>query len=267
MHGLTGEPVWLHQYVVPVMDADGSLLRQDCVVMDITQQKRTEGALRESERLFRMLTESSLAGVFIIQDMAFKYVNPAFMQITGFSEQSVLRMHALDLAHPDDRDMVSGLVRRQFSGETDSVQYACRIISKTGAILHVSVLGRLVTFNGRPAIMGTMLDVTQQTLTEEATRASEALYRSLVELSPDAITMGDVEGRITMANQATGACSDMATCTNSLAEGLWNSWCPKNSPGPRITSGGSYKKAQRGTSGTRQSARTAVEFPWKPARA
>jgi PAS domain S-box-containing protein len=163
-------------------DDQGLFQLMHCIFQDITEQKQAEEALRESENKFRNIAEHSLAGIYIIQDGVFKYVNPKFTEIYGYSVEECLDdMLFRDLVYPEDYVTVKEHVRRRLSGETEFVQYAYRGIKKTGEIINVEIFGSSISLNGRPAITGTILDVTERESALKKLEASERSYRLLVD--------------------------------------------------------------------------------------
>jgi len=157
-------------------EEDGRLAAVVGVARDIRERKRAEEALRESEARFRMATEEALAGVYIIQDGKFQYVNPALARIFGYTPQELMgKLGPLDLTHPQDRPLVEKNIRKRLKGEVRAVHY--------------TLLGRHIEYQGRPAIMGNLLDITERVQAEEALRESEARYRTLVENANEGIVV------------------------------------------------------------------------------
>ena len=170
-----GSEIWVEMSIAPFQVGQEALALG--VKRDITERKRAEEALQESEARFRMITEGALSGVYIIQDQKFRYVNPALAQIFGYSPQEVIdRLGPLDLTHPEDRSLVAENVRRRLEREAESVHYTFRGLRKDGTVVHCEVLGRRMEYRGRPAIIGTLLDITQRK------QAEEALQERLAEL-------------------------------------------------------------------------------------
>lgn len=142
------------------------------VAYDVTERVRTEEALRESEGLFRSLVEQSLVGVYLIQDGVFRYVNPALASILGYSrEQLVGGMGPRDVTHPDDWPTVRERLRQRLEGEIEAVQYEFRCVRRDGQVVYVEVYGRRTEYDGRPAVIGTLVDRTRGREAEEALRA------------------------------------------------------------------------------------------------
>ena len=173
-----------------IREEDGRLAAVVGVARDIRERKRAEEALRESEARFRMATEEALAGVYIIQDGKFQYVNPALARIFGYTPQELMgKLGPLDLTHPQDRPLVEKNIRKRLKGEVRAVHYTFRGLCKDGKVIHCEVLGRHIEYQGRPAIMGNLLDITERVQAEEALRESEARYRTLVENANEGIVV------------------------------------------------------------------------------
>jgi PAS domain S-box-containing protein len=132
-------------------------------VWDITERKQSEAALQESEEKFRSFSEQSLVGIYLIQDGVFKYVNPKFADIFGYTVDECLKnMHFRKLVHPDDLALVERQVQSRVVGKIPSVQYGFRGIKKNGEVIHVEIYGSSILYRGRTAVTGTMLDVTDR---------------------------------------------------------------------------------------------------------
>ncbi len=152
------------------------------------QQKRIEQEIRQTLDGVRMATESTLAGIYIIQDGKLQYANPAVARIFGYEIDELIGTQIPgDLAHPDDRDKVAEFIRRRIEGEEETLQYTFRAIRKDGRVIHCECMGRAVERDGLPAIVGTILDITEQQEARQALIESEALFRGVAEKSPDLI--------------------------------------------------------------------------------
>ena len=159
--------------------------------------------LRESENKFRNFADQSLVGINLIQDGVFKYVNPKFADIFGYTvEQCLNNMKFVELVYPDDLAIVEENIRRRLSGEAKQVQYEFRGIRKTGEIIHVEIFGSSILFNGKPAATATLLDITERKRAEEALESEHTLLRNLIDNVPDRIYAKDSEGRFIICNEA-----------------------------------------------------------------
>ncbi|MCR4296216.1 MAG: PAS domain S-box protein [Elusimicrobia bacterium] len=125
--------------------------------------RRALERLRASEEKFRTLVERSLAGIYIIQDGRFAYVNARFGEVFGYPPEEITgRLTVDDLVAPADRALVRENLRRRTAGEIQHLTYAFRGVRADGACVDVEVAGELTALSGRPAVIGTLLDQTER---------------------------------------------------------------------------------------------------------
>ena len=194
-------PIFLSTSVV--RDDNGQPLALIGVATDITERKRAEEALKESEQRYRSLTESAITGVYLIQEGLFRYVNPILATVFGYRvDEIVNKLGPLDLTAPDDRNVVTENIRKRVEGEAERIRYSFKGLRKDGRQIEIEVHGARIEYNGKPAIIGTLLDITERKQAEEALRASEAKYRSLFENVLEGIFQSTANGRLLTANPA-----------------------------------------------------------------
>jgi len=175
-----GTVIWVRDTVRAVCDAEGRVLYYEGSLEDITEWKRTEEALRESEERFRALTEQALAGVYLIQDGRFRYVNPALAKMVGYEPEEIIdQLSPLDLVAPEDRDLVAENIRRRIEGEIESIHYDFHGLRKDGSTFDCEVLGVRVEYKGRPAVLGMLMDVTERKQAQEALERRAAQLEAL----------------------------------------------------------------------------------------
>ena len=170
-----------------VLDTEYRPFRVDGVVQgvvasirDVTDQvdaeeaaQAAEEAARESDRLFRATMEASMMGIYIIQDLKFRYVNPSYAALFGYrTEELEEHMGPLDLIVPEQRELVANNLGRRTAGEPGR-PYELKGLCKDGSILDILVWGKGIQYKGRPASVGTLIDITERKRVEEALRTSE----------------------------------------------------------------------------------------------
>jgi len=169
-----------------------------CVASDIADLKSAESALRESEEKYRTLIEGSLQGIIVTQKDRIVYTNNTFASITGYSIEELYEFSprdVIELIHPDDRELVWGRINESIVSGAAPERYEFRGISKDGSVRSLEMYAGPITLNDRPAVQGTVLDVTERKHAEIALKVSEANYRHLFDAEPDAIIIMDAETR------------------------------------------------------------------------
>jgi len=138
---------------------------------DITERTKAETALRESEHRFRAMIEQSISGFYLIQDGKFAYVNSRFAEIFGYaSPADVVGKSPSELAAEEDRATVAGNIQRRLSGEMKSMGYTYTGLCKDGTHIEVGVHGSFTIFQGRPAIIGLLQDISERKRGEDDAR-------------------------------------------------------------------------------------------------
>ena len=197
---LNGKDRFLLFDAAPVYDSTGELIAAIETLQDITKHKQAE-SLRESEDKFRNLAERSLVGIYLIQDGLFRYVNPRLAKIFGYEVEELLHKKGpKDLVLEEDWPLVEKNFQKRLSGEVAAIHYGFKGITKKGEIIFVEVYGTRLLYQARPAVIGTLLDITEKKEAEEKLRQSEKAYRRIVETAREGIWSVDGQYRTTFVN-------------------------------------------------------------------
>jgi two-component system, cell cycle sensor histidine kinase and response regulator CckA len=168
----------------------------------ITERKLAEEALLEAENKFRSFSEQALAGIYLIQDGLFKYVNPRFAQMFGYTVEECLEMPFKNLVFPEDLTKVEEQVRRRTSGEIQFVHYTFRGLKKNGEIFYVEIYGSASIYKGKPAALGTILDITEFKQAEEMVARLHHQNELILNAAGEGIVGLDIHGIHTFVNPA-----------------------------------------------------------------
>jgi PAS domain S-box-containing protein len=191
-----GTIVWADASVsmVPAMESTPAFLA--IMVIDITERKRAEAALRASEERWRTVYETAAVGIVTLDlDLRYLTANTAFQRMTGYIEDELRDLTAHRIAHEDDRvttqeviDDVSAIPQRSRRRET-------RYRRKDGEIIWADVNSSLIPgTDGTPVFLASMaVDITERKRAETALRASEERWRAMVETAPVGIATLDFE--------------------------------------------------------------------------
>ena len=199
-----GGVIWADVNIVAVRDVRGQTLYLVAGFVDITEKKHTQAALAQSEESFRLLTEKSAVGVYVIQDGKMAYVNPAFAKCFGYLPEEIInRLTPKELIHPDDLPAVLRGLEERMEGKIQESNIVYRATKRDSSDLRIEVYGTRVQYHDRPGVMGTLIDVTERTRAQAALAASEALIRGILENVQDAYIRADLDGRILMVSPST----------------------------------------------------------------
>ncbi|MBK8900496.1 MAG: PAS domain S-box protein [Anaerolineaceae bacterium] len=142
------------------MLTDGSLLG---IVRDISQRKAVQEQLRESNERFQLLAESSLTGIYLIQDNLFRYVNPAMAHFFGYEVDEIIdKLGPMDLVLADDQPLVAENIRRRIENEEEAIHYDFRGVHKDGSVIDVEVHGRRIDIGGKVGVIGSLVEITKR---------------------------------------------------------------------------------------------------------
>ncbi len=151
----------------------------------------------DASEQFRHLVEHSLAGIYLIQDGTFLYVNPRLAEIFGYTPQEIISdKRKEDLVIEEDRARVAENIQKRLDGELERIHYTFRGQHKDGRTIHVETLGSRAEIRGKPAIVGTLLDITERVHATLALRRREEHFRSLLANAWDIIHEVGADGTI-----------------------------------------------------------------------
>ncbi len=168
---------------------------------DITDRKEAQQALEESENKFRDLVEKAMVGVYLIQGNIFRYVNAKCAEIHGYDDPKM--MHGVDIwgtIFPEDLPPRDGAVE-WVRGLDDSHRQQFRIVRRDGKVRYVETFGRHTTYQGKSAVIGMIIDVTDRKSAEVALRWKTTFLEALVDSSHDGILILDGRKQKVLQNE------------------------------------------------------------------
>jgi PAS domain S-box-containing protein len=194
----------------------GERLYRLSLVRDIAERKRAEAELSEMRERFRILTESSLTGIYLTEGTRFAYVNPAMAEMFGYTVEELVGGGggSLDLTAPEDRPLVAENMRRRLEGEVNELRYEFRGLRKDGSVFPVEVHGRRIELGSKVGVLGTLIDNTERKRAEEKLREADSRFRAFVDHASDAFIVHDETGYIVDANRQ--ACENLGYTREEL---------------------------------------------------
>jgi diguanylate cyclase (GGDEF)-like protein/PAS domain S-box-containing protein len=200
-----GHTVWASLSVSLVRDSEGEPLYFVSQIQDVTERKRAESALRESEQRFRGSFERAATGMALVgTDGRFLRVNRSLCEILGYLEGELLEKTFQEITYPDDLEVDLEHLRRLVAGEVRTYQTEKRYLHKDGhvvwALLSVSEVHHE---EDEPLYFVSQIqDVTERKKVEKRIIESEERFRSLVQNSSDIITILEADGTVRYVSPA-----------------------------------------------------------------
>ncbi|MEI8048676.1 MAG: PAS domain S-box protein [Bacteroidota bacterium] len=172
---------------------------------DITERKKAEDNLKRSEEHFRVLFEAAPDAIILADAVTGKILdaNKAACRMLGKEYSEIVGMNQADL-HPknieiDAKDtFFRHVTESQMDGFTQPIENS--VVRVDGSTIPVEILAQIITFHDQKVLMGTFRDITERRHAEEAQRKNEAIYRAILDASPDAITISDLDGTYIMVS-------------------------------------------------------------------
>ena len=243
----SGQTIWCEWYNTPLVTPEGQVVGFASLVMDISEQRRADAALRESERRLATVLSNLPGAVYRCRadkDWTIDFLSDGYRALTGYEPAELIGksgIHHSEIIHPDDRLEELNALRaavaehRHYqveyrlrtaqgqekwvweqgtgvfseSGELDAIEGFTTDISDRKRVeaalqgahdeLELRVQERTTSLAEANASLQREIEERRRTM--EALRQSEAKYRALIESSPDAIAMIDLEGKILFASQ------------------------------------------------------------------
>jgi len=195
-----------------VFPADASISKLDLggklvftvILRDVTEQKRAEEALRQSEEQWRAAYSSNPTMYFIVDALGTMLsVNEFGAEQLGYSASELIGQPVLNIFQEADRKRVQGNAESCFQNPGRRMRWEARKIRKDGTILWVRETANAVLLKNQPVLLIVCEDITEQRHAEEALRASEERFRTFVDHASDAFMLHNKDGTILDVNRQT----------------------------------------------------------------
>jgi two-component system, cell cycle sensor histidine kinase and response regulator CckA len=160
-------PTWLWVTASPLYSPDGEVVGAIESIRDITTQKQAEEALRESEEKYRTLIENANEAIFVAQEGKLVFVNPITTEMIGYCAEELFASPFVQFIHPEDRQRVLDRHVKRMKGEMPSYPYSFRVIQKDGAIKWGELNAVVIEWEGKPATLNFMNDITERKQSEK----------------------------------------------------------------------------------------------------
>jgi two-component system cell cycle sensor histidine kinase/response regulator CckA len=190
-----------HIRAYPVLGPRGAVSGVIEVTRDITDRVRAQMSLKESEERYRALVEHAGDAILVAQDGLIQFINPRATETLGRSAEELSGRPFIDFIHPDDRALVSSCHFKRLAGEPVPEVYPFRVIDKEGNTRWVEINAAPIAWNGRPATLNFLRDITARTEAEQELTNALSLLSATLDATADGILVVDRQGKITSFNR------------------------------------------------------------------
>jgi len=149
----------------------------------LTGHEKAEEVLRASEEMYRLVVENATEAIGVVQDGVWKFANPKLTTVTGYTAEELVAKSFLDLVHPDDRQMAADRYVKRTRGEEVPNTYQLRFLDKAGNKGWTEMSVASIEWEGRPATLALMSDITERKWMEEIIRRQRDLAHRLSSVS------------------------------------------------------------------------------------
>lgn len=168
-----GSPIDISISTAPLRDSQGRITGIMSVSADITDSKRAAEALLESEERYRNFVEESFAGVYVVQNGRFVFLNDNSASFSNYKREELIGKNSYSIIHPDDIGKVKDNSKRMLKGEVTS-PYEFRILTKDGQIRWIMETVKSIQYAGGRAVLGNSMNITERKHAEEEKLKLEA---------------------------------------------------------------------------------------------
>jgi PAS domain S-box-containing protein len=168
----------------PVVNPEGVVSAIIIMGQDITERRRAEAALHESEEKHRNLVERASDGIVIVQDGIVKYANPWLARLSGYDPDEIVGSEMSRFIAPSELPKIAERYRRRIAGEPVPSIYETVLMLKNGTTLHAELNAGVINYEGKPADMVIVRDISNRKQAELELKESRERYRTLFQSSP-----------------------------------------------------------------------------------
>jgi PAS domain S-box-containing protein len=186
---------------VPILEADQAVGLRG-IAREVTEILCFRTAIDEALANYKAALDNSPTGIVVVQNEQIVYANPKITELMGYKLDDLKDKGVWQFVHPDDKERVMNYYRRRMAGEEAPEQYEIRVITKSGEVRHFELRATVITYQGAPAVLDNIIDITERRKAESALKDSEERFRLIAETASDAIITIDKESTILYANPA-----------------------------------------------------------------
>jgi PAS domain S-box-containing protein len=191
----SGEKVYCEWYYTPIINDNGEVISVTSIVLDITNAERAELKLIESENRFKVLSNASFEGIFLLDNGICIEANETGCQLFGYPYHEIIGMHALEVIAEEDRKTVKDNISKGISEAYEVIG-----LKKDRSTFHAEIQGKNLMYKGKEVRISAVRDISKRKKAQKELYESETKFKSIFEHSGDGILIGNNQGIIVEAN-------------------------------------------------------------------
>ncbi len=184
----------------PLMNSKGQVTNLIAHIKDITEIKKAQQQLQESEDLYRTLAENSHDAVYIYRNNKLLFVNNTFCKLLGYTKEELLSIDPWNLLHPQMLEKARDYSKKRFAGEKAPTSYEINALKKDGSTIFVEVAVSIIQYKGEPAIFVSARDITRYKSIENKLKDRVYQLDMLNRNIPNVVWKADIEDGLTFTN-------------------------------------------------------------------
>jgi len=197
--------------------------------IDVTERKLAEEALRRSEERYRLVVENASEVIIVAQDEKLTFANPKAEELLGYSMEELTSVPFVKFIHSEDQKMVVERYRRRLEGKNVPEVYPFRIVTKNGEVKWVEINAVRIEWEGKPATLNFLSDITERRLAEEALIESEREKQIILDSLSAFVLFHTTDMEIVWANRAAAESINM-TADQLIGRHCYELWHKRNEP-------------------------------------
>lgn len=167
-----------------------------------TKESGISEFLKIRDQYTDIITKNAKEGIIITQDGKFRYADPQIVNFLGRSKEELYSTPFIEFVHPEDKDLVMSNYKKRLSGIEIIEKYIFRVLSPDGEYVSIENLGFMVMWEGKPATLYLVTEVTERLIYETDLKNSDRKFRELLEKMIEATVSVDLNGVILNFNNA-----------------------------------------------------------------
>jgi len=189
---------------------------------EVAQRSRIEQDLQKSEEKYRIVVENANEGIVVTQDAIIKFSNAKFEDISGYTKKGLAGLPMVDLVHPDDAEMVREYHTKAMQNRVQPQPYNLRIVDKAGQTRWLRNKRVLVEWNGRPATLSFLEDISAQMHSRQVFKETDEQLKNIFLESPIGIAVYDAQGLLYGVNKSYMNIYGISDATRIMGKSLFD---------------------------------------------